>query len=287
MRHGGIGAIALVGILPLGACANGGTPTGGGSGGAGASTSSAATASTSSGALGGSGTATTSGSSGGSPGNGGSAGSTGSTSSASSTGSGGSTSDGGAACPGVAIVPDPTGYIAPGTNSVGIHGSWFVYSDCQDLMGKDCSMVTSPTGTGFANVGGKMCTSGQTSTATGAWGAGIAFELNDDNGQQPYDATTYGVTGFCLQLSGTTIPSTTIRVAFPTQENNDNAPFLAVSTPGMHPVLFSETAQGSWVTTPTTFDPTKIMLVQFQIPSSTTAPVPWDFCIEGVTAITQ
>jgi hypothetical protein len=131
-----------------------------------------------------------------------------------------------------------------------------------------------------------MCTSGQTSTAAGAWGAGIAFELNDGPPQQPYDTTAHGVTGFCFQLSGTTIPSTSIRVAFPTQENNDNAPFLAVSTPGTHTVLFSETAQGSWVTTPTTFDPTKVMMVQFQIPAGT-AVVPWDFCIEGVTAITQ
>jgi len=151
----------------------------------------------------------------------------------------------------------------------------------------NCSTVTAPTGTGFTNVGGKMCTSGQTSIATGAWGAGIAFELDDDNGQQPYNAVAQGVIGFCLQLSGTTIPSTTLRVAFPTQENNDNAPFLALTAPGMHQVLFSETAQGSWVTTPTTFDPTKIMLGQFQIPAETSAPVPWDFCIEGVTAITQ
>jgi hypothetical protein len=187
----------------------------------------------------------------------------------------------------VPIVPDPTGYIAPGTNSVGIHGSWFVYSDCNDLHNVNCTTVTTPTGTGFANVGGKMCSSGQTSTATGAWGAGIAFELNDNNGQQPYDAVTNGVTGFCFQLSGTTIPSTTIRVAFPTKENNDNAPFLAESTPGTHSVLFSETAQGSWVTTPTTFDPTAITLVQFQIPAMTGVSVPWDFCIEGVTAITQ
>jgi hypothetical protein len=88
-------------------------------------------------------------------------------------------------------------------------------------------------------------------------------------------------------LSGTAIPSTTLRVAFPTQENNDNAPFVAETMPGMHTVLFSEAAQGPWVTTPTTFDPTKVMVVQFQIPSSTTAPVLWDFCIEGLTAITQ
>jgi hypothetical protein len=172
-------------------------------------------------------------------------------------------------------------------NSVGIHGSWFVYSDCNDLKGQNCAMVTTPPMNSFPNTGGKMCTSGQTSSAAGAWGAGIALELNDGPPQQPYDTVANGLKGFCFVLSGATIPSTMVRVAFPTQDNNDNAYFEAVSTPGQHTVLFSDIAQGSWVTTPSPFEPTKVMLIQFQIPSSTTAPVPWDFCIEGLTAVTQ
>jgi hypothetical protein len=199
--------------------------------------------------------------------------------------------DAGSACPGVPIIPDNTGDVPSGSNTVGIHGSWFVYSDCNDQGepdgGPNCSAVTTPPNNSFPNVGGKMCTSGQTSTATGAWGAGIGLELNDGPPQEPYNTVMQGVTGFCFQLSGTAIPSTSIRVAFPTTEDNDDAPFEAVTTPGQHTVLFTDTAQGSWVTTPTVFDPTRVTLLQFQIPSSTTAPVPWDFCIEGLTAITQ
>jgi hypothetical protein len=62
-----------------------------------------------------------------------------------------------------------------------------------------------------------------------------------------------------------------------------------VSTPGQHTVLFSDVAfaQGSWVTDPMAFEPTLVTLIQFQIPSATTAPVPWDFCVEGLTAVTQ
>jgi hypothetical protein len=41
------------------------------------------------------------------------------------------------------------------------------------------------------------------------------------------------------------------------------------------------------VTDKVAFQPTAVMLVQFQIPSSTAAPVPWDFCVQGMTAITQ
>ena len=35
------------------------------------------------------------------------------------------------------------------------------------------------------------------------------------------------------------------------------------------------------------FAPTAVTLIQFQIPSDTAAPVPWDFCVEGLTAITE
>ncbi|MES1205464.1 MAG: hypothetical protein ABUS79_05960 [Pseudomonadota bacterium] len=203
---------------------------------------------------------------------------------AGSGGAGGATSSG---CPGVPIVPDAKGFVAPTSNTLGIHGSWFEYSDCADLGGKNCATVAVPPANSFPNTAGKMCTSGMTSSATGAWGAGVALELNDGPPQMPYDTTAHSVKGFCFALSGTTIPSTTIRVAFPTQNNNDNAYFEAVSTPGQHMVLFSDTAQGSWVTQKSAWEPTKVMLIQFQIPSSPTAPVPWDFCIDGLTAITN
>ncbi len=112
-------------------------------------------------------------------------------------------------------------------------------------------MVKTPIAKSFPNTGGKMCTSGQTSTGAGAWGAGIGLELNDGPPQMPYDTVAHGIKGFCFQLSGPTIPSTSIRVAFPTKNNPDNAYFSAVTTPGPHTVLFANTAQGSWVTTKT------------------------------------
>jgi hypothetical protein len=52
-------------------------------------------------------------------------------------------------------------------------------------------------------------------------------------------------------------------------------------------VLFSDTAQGSWVTQKSAFEPNKIVLSQVEIPSSTIALVPWDFCIPDLTAITN
>jgi hypothetical protein len=202
--------------------------------------------------------------------------------------------EGGSGCPGIAITPDAMGHVAAGTNSLGINGSFFTYSDCKDLKstmnGVGCSdILPDPSAGAFANVGGKICTSGMTSTVTGAWGAGVGFELNDVMGQQPYDTMMHGVKGFCFLLSGNTIPSTSLRVAFTTKDNNDNAYFEPVTTPGMHTVLFSDPtfAQGSWVTTKSAWEPTLVVLMQFQIPSATAAPVPFDFCIEGLTAVTQ
>jgi hypothetical protein len=54
---------------------------------------------------------------------------------------------------------------------------------------------------------------------------------------------------------------------------------------GQHTVLFSDTAQGSWVTQKSAFEPNKIVLSQVEIPSSTMALVPWDVCIADHTAL--
>ena len=206
---------------------------------------------------------------------------------AATAGTGGALGAGGAVstCVGVPLTPNATGYVALASNSLGINGSWFEYSDCVDLKQVNCSTVTQPPAMSFPNTGGKLCTSGTTSTAANAWGAGIGLELNDASGQQPYDTVAHGVKGFCFTLSGATIPAG-LRVAFTTQSNQDNPWFSAVSTPGQHSVLFSQIAQASWEKT-MAWEPTKVMLVQFQIPASTTAALPWDFCIEGFTAITQ
>ena len=206
---------------------------------------------------------------------------------ASSAGDAGSGSVATAPCAGIPIVPDATGFVAVDSNPLGIHGSWFAYSDCNDLGGQNCATVTTPSGTGFANVGGKMCTSGQTSMSPGAWGAGLGLELNDGPPQMPYDTLAMGVTGFCFTLSGPTIPSTSLRVAFPTRNHQDDPYFTAVTTPGQHSVTLAESAQGSWVTTPSAFEANLVTLLQFQIPSSAIAPVPWDFCVEGLTALVE
>jgi hypothetical protein len=224
---------------------------------------------------------------GGATGAGGTTAAGGATATGGSTGSGGSTSTG-TGCPGVPIAPDATGHVP--INSVGINGNWFYYSDCVDLKNVGCSAQTQPPSTtGFPNTSGNMCTTGTTGTSAKGWGAGIALELNDTGGQQPYNATSHGVKGFCFQLTGTKIPAGTgLRVAFTTKNNNDNPYFEQVLTTGQHTILFTDTGfgQATWETKET-WDPTTLILLQFQIPAAPPTAVPWDFCVEGLTAITQ
>ena len=271
-----------------GTTAAGGSTAAGGKSGSGGATSSGGV--TSSGGATGTGGVTVMGGStanGGATGAGGTTAAGGATATGGSTGSGGSTSTG-TGCPGVPIAPDATGHVP--INSVGINGNWFYYSDCVDLKNVGCSAQTQPPSTtGFPNTSGNMCTTGTTGTSAKGWGAGIALELNDTGGQQPYNATSHGVKGFCFQLTGTKIPAGTgLRVAFTTKNNNDNPYFEQVLTTGQHTILFTDTGfgQATWETKET-WDPTTLILLQFQIPAAPPTAVPWDFCVEGLTAITQ
>jgi hypothetical protein len=56
---------------------------------------------------------------------------------------------------------------------------------------------------------------------------------------------------------------------------------------GTHEVLFSDAAQGSWVTDPVDLDVAQVQAIQFQVPSVMGAEVPFDFCVEGLTALLE
>jgi hypothetical protein len=222
----------------------------------------------------------------------------------------GDAGNGGAACPGVAIVPDSNGLVAMGSNPLGIAGSWYAYYDCSDYMyfnagtpmpGVNCSNVTAPsplspfTPTSAPQAAGgaptKMCTSGTTVAASNfqlQWGAGIGLDLNNPGGTKmdfnAIDAGAVPLKGFCFVLSGARIPE--IRVDLPSDQGiTDNWYFEAVIKAGVYSILFTDTALRQRNPTSTAFDPGKLMSIQFEIPASATAPIPWDFCIDELTAI--
>jgi hypothetical protein len=223
------------------------------------------------------------------------------------TGDGGNASP---ACPGVAIVPDSRGFVALSSNSLGITGAWYAYYDCNDYLyfdagtpmpGVNCSNVTAPSPLspftptappqGAAGAPTRMCTSGTTVAATNfqfQWGAGIGLDLNNPSTTKldfnALDAGAAPLKGFCFVLSGARIPA--IRVDLPSDQGiTDNWYFETVIKAGVHSILFADTALRQRTATSTAFDPSKLMSIQFEIPSSATAPIPWDFCIDELSAI--
>ena len=215
-------------------------------------------------------------------------------------------------CPGVPIVPDPTGFVAAGSNAVGIVGAWYAYYDCNDytyfnlgtpMPGANCSNVIAPMPGGmFAPTAGpaptpaRMCTSGTTVpavTEAGAewqthWGAGIGLDLNNPSGTKlDFDALAAAggpIRGFCVAISGNTIPQ--LHMNLPTDQNiTDNWYFETVAKAGVHEVLFSDASLKQLTATTTPFDPSKLQSIQFLIPADPDVPVPWDFCIDQLTVL--
>jgi hypothetical protein len=179
--------------------------------------------------------------------------------------------------PGVLITPDATGHVDAASNSLGINGNWFTYVDT-------ASTISPGTGS-FANVGGNMCTQGTLVASASSYG-GIGFELNDSGGQQPFNLTKNGVTGFSFMLSGT-LPTGGIRFAYG-KKGDDNVFFATVDTIGLNtvPASVPPLGQGSWETAET-WDPTLVAIIEFQIPGSATAATPFSFCVSSLTALTQ
>lgn len=208
-------------------------------------------------------------------------------------------------CPGVPLVPDATGFIAASSNSVGVTGAWYSYVDCNDYLyfdsgvpnpGVNCSLIQAPPNGSFQPASGtasKMCTKGTTAIVPTAadwqthWGAGIGLDLNNPSGTKlDYDANAAGVIGFCFVLSGAQLPAPPLKVNLPSDQSiTDNWYFETESTPGVKQILFTDRTLHQTNATTTPFDPSKLLSIQFQIPASMSVAVPWDFCIDQLTAI--
>jgi hypothetical protein len=187
-----------------------------------------------------------------------------------------------------------TGWIDGATNDCKVQGAWYSYNDCKTSPG-DCTTDQEPTvgGDGFPNTGGKMCTKG-TTVAIGTdyetkWGAGIGLNLNQpggDDAKNPIGTLPKAIKGFSFKLSGTTFPKE-LRVTFPTAATAETGHFKRLDNPkeGAYTVLFTEAAQGKWVTSPVDLVPGDVNAIQFQICAESAAAAPFDFCVEGLTAL--
>lgn len=191
----------------------------------------------------------------------------------------------------VLLTVDDTGWVDGAGNSVGIQGAWYAYDDCANSPGACTLNHTPPTGS-FPNTGGKMCTKGTTVAVKAEadfskqWGAGIALDLNNSggaNGQKmPFDAQAANVIGFFMNITGV---APGLRINITSASTGDNSHFVN-GVVGANTVELSKAKQGSWVTTKATLNPTELLAIQFQIPTVMNKAVDFDFCVEGLSALT-
>jgi hypothetical protein len=186
----------------------------------------------------------------------------------------------------------------------------------------ECSMIATPPFGKFDNTNSVMCTSGTvavvpmiTGTTTAdydwVWGAGIGLDFNNVGGdggvKMPYNATANGVTGISfdwVDMTGAPINPPiggAIRVEFPTPTSTLTAAYWNGGVAGManSPVKkghneFRWAAVGGpsyymakFGSAPPPFDPTKIISIQFHVPTNTTSSVAYSFCIANLTALTN
>lgn len=222
---------------------------------------------------------------------------------------------------GVVLAPDTQGWIRRDTNPIGVQGAWYTYGDrygdpahggskCTEVGLHDveeCSKITypKPEEPRFPNVGGRMCTQGETAIIplckplvpncasgqydyTNVWGAGIGLDFNTEQNRpyekSPYDAPAAGVLGVSFEID--IVFADGVRVEFPillpqdnayatTEDHPDGSPYWgAGSNGGYHPSpivrgynRFHWSDVGSPVPGDYAFDPTKILAIQFHVPA--------------------
>jgi hypothetical protein len=163
------------------------------------------------------------------------------------------------------ITPDPSGYVAPTSNAVGIQGAWYGYGDCWGTNGAPfgdcenkgnhpqsaCSAITFPLAATPDDAGeggavatftqmtpGTMCLSGTAAKVIGTppdytnmFGIGIGLDFNNQGGvKMPYSATANHVTGFSFHLSG--VPAAGIRVEIPSSPADPTGNAWAMTSAG-------------------------------------------------------
>jgi hypothetical protein len=255
----------------------GGSPEGGSAGHGGSSSSSGGTTGGSSSSSGGTG-----------PSSGGSSSATGGSSSSaggtggSSSGTGGGSGTGGSGGTPSTLIVTQDGFVAPGSNSVGIAGPWFTFKDTVS------TISPLPNGVDFTGAGDQICVEG-TISHSDDYGPTLGLNFNQpDTSLDPatYVASDHGVTGFSFTLEGT-LPGT-MQITFGSVDQTVN--YCKFVTPGSSNSITISSAQLScWQTggaNATSSMP--FTSIQFQLPVNYAADgQTYQYCISNLRALTN
>lgn len=215
----------------------------------------------------------------------------------------------------VPITPDATGWIDAASNSLGVGGPWYWFADgyssdglrdgtCQTAGHADaeCSLVSAPDPTlpGFANVGGKMCTSGVVARVLPSTSgrddyanmgfAGIGFNPAQTlaGEQGVFDASAHHVIGFAFDIDQVPATGFHVQISTPSSATEgvwaywgaaESFPLSPVAA-GHNVVLFSDVRSPE--ATPVPVDTTQISGIQFVTPGTTSTSEPFAYCISNL-----
>jgi hypothetical protein len=231
------------------------------------------------GTLGGSG-GTAGGTVGGTGGTGGSVGGTGGTVGGTGGTGGGAGSSGGAP-PSTAIVT-ADGWVADGSNTVGIVGPWYVFYD------QYSSIFPLPGLVDFTDAGASVCVEGSISQSD-EYGPTLALNLNQPDGEADplgYVPADHGVTGFSFGVTGSPLP-TTMQITYAGLDGSQHCTLLTPSS--SNTLRISQTILDCWNGSGTAGSvSTSLEAIQFQLPVNYYSNgQAFSFCITNLTALTN
>jgi hypothetical protein len=205
------------------------------------------------------------------------------------------------AAPGTPLSWGADGFVAGDTNPYGIEGPFYSYSDCDPPSGLPCSMPDATiTGAdakpGWSVDAGKVCLKGTAVKVEGGmfaaqWGAGLALDLNSKGGEPgapavkgTFDLVQAGIKGFSVDITGTAPARVRINLTMPGVPDSS---FVDAKVPGTTTFNVADAKQGTWVTTKTPLDPSKVEALQLQVFTTAGAPTPYDFCVSAIRVVTD
>jgi hypothetical protein len=218
--------------------------------------------------------------------------------------------------PGVNLMPNAEGFMETGKNTLGIQGAWYSF-------GCTGAVLEPAEGTRYDNPG-RMCFKGTAPMVTdkdgdGAldystiWGAGIGFDLCAQSADEaadagvsdggaptkhplsscPYNADlATKMIGVAVRLRGV-VNATELRIQFNEGDSVANSYYRVSPAEVAAGTVMNVEFEDPLVKThynpklkPGDTNANNILAIQFMVPTNSSAPVDWDFCVEAIAAIT-
>jgi len=204
-------------------------------------------------------------------------------------GAGGTGGTGGAGTGGGGTGGTPTtaivaydGWVAPGSNTVGIVGPWYFFYDTYS------SIFPLPGGVDFTGAGNEICVQGTTSQSD-EYGPTVALSFNQPEGEAEglgYIPADHGVTGFSFGFTGTPLPGS-VQITYAALDGSQFCRVITASS--SQTLLIADTIQDCWNGTGTAASTsTAYQAIQFQLPVNYYSEgQAFNYCITNLTAITN